>query len=64
MTDIKIFRVEITISEYNKSDEGFWTIKQNLEIAKGIKQLTKTLESIYFNADKYIEKKIKGNHVP
>ena len=50
MKDIKVYRVDITISEYNQNDEGFYTIKENIEVAKGPEQLTNTLESIYFNA--------------
>ena len=59
MVDVKVFKIDVTVSEYNKNDEGFYTIKSNLEIAKGPKQLTESLESIYFNITKYIKKRIK-----
>ena len=59
MTDIKIFRVDIIISQYSDRDEGFWNIKENMETTEGLKQLTKTLESVYFNVAKYLEKRLK-----
>jgi len=58
MTDIKIFRVDIIISEYSEKDEGFWNIKENMETTKGKKHLIKTLETVYFNVTKYLEKRL------
>ena len=55
MVDIKVFRVDIIVSEYSNEDEGFWNIKENMETAKGHKQLISTLESVYFNVVKYLE---------
>ena len=57
MADIKVYRVDITISEYNQNDEGFYTIKNNMEVVKGSKQILKTLENVYFNTVKYLEKR-------
>ena len=57
MVDIKVFRVDIIISEYSNEDEGFWNIKENMETAKGHKQLISTLESVYSNVVKYLEKR-------
>ena len=57
--DIKVYRVDITISEYNQNDEGFYTIKENIEVAKGPKLVAETLESLYFNTLKYLEKRLK-----
>ncbi|KKN03520.1 hypothetical protein LCGC14_1106870 [marine sediment metagenome] len=59
MTDTKVFRVDIIISQYSDRDEGFWNIKENMETTEGVKQLTKTLESVYFNVAKYLEKRFK-----
>ncbi len=59
MVDTKVFRVDIIISQYSDRDEGFWNIKENMETTEGLKQLTKTLESVYFNVAKYLEKRFK-----
>ena len=53
--------MDITISEYNQNDEGFYTIKENIEVAKGPKQLVEAIESIYFNTLKYIEKRVNSD---
>ena len=58
MVEVKVYRVDITISEYNLNDEGFYNIKENMEIVKGPKQLLITLENVYFNTVKYIERGI------
>ena len=57
MVDIKVFRVDIIVSQYSIGDEGFWNIKENMETAKGHKQLISTLESVYSNVVKYLEKR-------
>ena len=57
MVDIKVFRVDIIVSEYSNEDEGFWNIRENMETAKGHKQLISTLESVYSNVVKYLEKR-------
>jgi len=59
MTDIKVYRVDITVSEYNANDEGFYIIKDNTEVVKDPKYVIKTLESVYFNTLKYLEKRLK-----
>ena len=54
----KIYRVEITVSEYNPNDEGFYTIKVNTEVAKGTNQLISSVDSVYFSTTKYLEKRL------
>lgn len=58
MTDKKVYSVVITVLEYNANDEGFYTIKENREVAKGPEHVLETLESVYFNTVKYLEKRI------
>ena len=58
--DIKVYRVDLTISEYNQNDEGFYSIKENIEVARGPDQLIESLESVYFSTVKYIDKRV--NH--
>jgi len=59
MEDIKVFRVDITISEYSQKDDGFWNVKENMETAKGKEKILNTLENVYFNTVKYIDKRFK-----
>ena len=54
----KIYRVEITVSEYNPNDEGFYTIKVNTEVAIGTNQLISSVDSVYFSTTKYLEKRL------
>ena len=58
MPELKVYRVDITISEYNQNDEGFYIIKENKEVVKGPKQVIKTLENIYFNTVRFLEKRL------
>ncbi|KKN27829.1 hypothetical protein LCGC14_0860500 [marine sediment metagenome] len=57
MTDVRVFRVEISVSEYNGNDEGFYNIKQTMETTKGKERLKETLDSIYFSTLKYLERR-------
>ena len=57
MTDAKVYRAEIIVSEYNGDDEGFYTLKQTLEMAKGPEQLKETIDSIHFTTLKYLERR-------
>lgn len=59
MKDIKVYSVIITVSEYSANDEGFYIIKENKEVVKGPEHVLKTLESVYFNTIKYLEKRLE-----
>lgn len=58
MTNNKVYSIIITVSEYNETDEGFYTVKENKEVVHGAEHVLETIESVYSNVVKYIEKRL------
>ena len=55
----KTYRVEFTISVYHEVDEGFYSIKKDLEVANGKEQLLQSIELVKKNIVDYTNRRIK-----
>lgn len=59
MTSKKIYKVEMTLSQYNANDEGFYSIKNDFEIATDYAQLLESFDIVKNNILDYINRRIK-----
>ena len=62
MKEEKHFTVDLVVSEYHMNDEGFYTVKRNMEISNGKTELLKSFDKIVLEVRKYIKEVILKNN--